>query len=71
MINLERAEGLSGKAAAGKVLTFRCSDFTAPFLCLEAPAPGFAGMPELTQLPACLWFFRVPPLDALRETRQT
>lgn len=28
MINLERAEGLSGKAAAGKALTIRCSDFT-------------------------------------------
>lgn len=48
-----------------KVLTIRWSppsDYTVAFLCLETAAPGFAGVPQLTQLPGPpLIFFRCLP----------
>lgn len=54
-----------------KVLTIRCYDYPVTFLCLEAPAPGFARVPpaDTASWPASD-FFQVPPLDALRGTRQ-
>lgn len=56
--DLERAS----KGLSGKVLSIRWSDYTVAFLCLETAAPGFAGVPQVTQLPGPpLMFFRCLP----------